>query len=325
MVISDDDKLVAEAIHLYMSKDPFIKQAFDVSELMSNLKESVIQSVKSYVKPGAPWASVLSLLASTTLFRINPFLGIIASISTELMGIDIAELMTNITGEISKKVESGEDITEETIKQTTGSFLGGGVVTSYQRFNIIKNAKNYKFQQEWKSQPIWNSGSKASILQRMFFGASNGRKRNFVYALIVWVIKTVLIAAGLMTVGGIAKGVTKTIAPGTTPETSPFGMNTQKPNKGTIYTGNNPEEIWIEPLKGKRPHEMILDWTYDTYPDLEQYEDIILRTPSFWATVTTVTKNWSPHEGAITMPNDFSSREDVIKKFYQDVKAQIKQ
>src|SRR5690606_891329 len=126
----------------------------------------------------------------------------------------------------------------------------------------------------------------------------------------------------MLAVGG---AVTKTLGlqPGQKAPSQVSSFNTG-PNQSAMSNYRpNPDDLWIEVLNGEEPHERLLQWITEAYPDSYQYQDIIVNTPSFWRLVKDISKNWSPGNNQMSIPQPYKTRNDILSLFMGDVNKEI--
>jgi hypothetical protein len=177
-------------------------------------------------------------------------------------------------------------------------------------------------------------------LLRMFSFMGRRKGSSLIVGILVWFLKTVLMSAGMLAVGGVAasalgigkskgkdqSGTPTTSAPASTtptpstttgvPAPTGIGSYNYRPNKG---------DLWVEGLQGQQPYERVLQWVAEVYPDLYQYQDIVVRTPSFWNAVRAISQTWIPGQQQLVVPEPYKTRNDILEQFIPDVYRAVNQ
>lgn len=346
-------------INSSINEEGFQKKAFDLSSVINSIGSSIKQYVGGQVhgKDSAGVArTVTNLLAPAVFFRLHPILGM-AVTAAQLFGFDLFTIYQKIMGVISPQIRSGQPVTAEQVNSAARSAIPAAGLTmsasignngflyplkELKERNILKEVVGQAGRPGSLLHDIVPPGKNVNPLVRAFSFLSPQRRGSLLVGILVWFIKTVLLSAGLLVAGGsvlsmIGVGDKK---PGTTPVPSrspgaaavrppssvpAVGLSTtqlsQRPSSGIggFAQRKGPNDIWIEVLGGQKPHERILQWVFESYPNLYEYKDIILRTPSFWSAVRAVTSNWRPGQTQLEIPKPFNKRDDVLKLFINDV------
>lgn len=354
-----------------LEDEPLNKVAFDLGSVLSSIGQSISQFVGGQIHgqdSGGVTRTVTNLLAPAIFFRLHPILGLLVT-AGQMFGIDIYSIFQSITGAIMPSLSAGQPVSAQELNQaakaaippvTEGEFIGEEVTASDDLLSPLREMeKKGSLTKEgwgksrgwgssgtgaWSSQPFVPKDSSPFI--RMFSFLSPHKRGNLLVGILVWFIKTVLLSAGLLTVGGVAAhalgvGQTGQSAQGTqgTPGT-PGTQGTQSPltsilpvvsgvpkptAAGSHVFRPNQNDLWIEELGGQQPHERVLQWVLESYPDLYEYSDIILRTPGFWNTVKDVSKDWRPGQTQLAVPLPYKKRDDVLALFINDIYREVNQ
>jgi hypothetical protein len=330
------------------------KYAFDMGSLLSGIGENIHSFIGSQIHDkdsGGITRTIIDLLAPAVFFGLNPVLGFVVAFAQEAFGFDMYSVYQKIHDAIIPDVEAEKPISADKIN------------------NIAKSAIPNTDEEETDEQhaddllyplrALEENGqlTKEALGRRSFYSSKDTRfkplqsllevigKRkgmSFITGIIAWFLKTILLSAGLLIVGGVAaKALGFGVKQQNTTTTQPEQTNTQQPQQNTqqptqmsipapsgagayVYK-NKPNDIWVENLNGRQPYEMILQWALGSYPSLYQYDNIILNTPSFWNAVRSVTENWRPGQSDIAIPDPYKKRDDVVSLFINDVFRNINQ
>jgi|SRR5690606_13222896 len=313
------DTFLIERVFAGIGKDDIVKEA-QLSSVLSGIADSIKSYVGSQIHgqdSGGITRTLVNLLAPATFFRLHPLLGMIVT-AGQLFGVDIYNVFQRIMGAVSPLLESGQPVPPETVNEAAKSSVGETTTASL---------LSPLYEIEKLAVPKGNE----SPLVRMFSFISPKRRGSLLVGIIAWFVKTILLSAGMLAVGGT---VTKALGfePGQkAPAQAPQGGYTTGqptfntgPNQSAMYNYRpNTEDLWIEVLDGQQPHERLLQWISEAYPDLYQYQDIIVKVPSFWQAVRGISRNWTPGTSQMSIPQPYKTRNDILSLFMNDVFKEI--
>lgn len=334
------------------------KYAFDLGSVLGSIGNNIKQFVGSQIHgkdSGGVTRTVVNFMAPAVFFRLHPILGILSILVTaaQFFGFDLYTVYQKIMSAIMPKLRTGQPVSAEEVNQAAKSALSqvqpmaaaasddllAPLRALHNEGNLTKEGVG-NFQAANRANPFVPSGK--SPLLRMFSFLGPRRGSSLIVGILVWLVKTVLLSAGLLAVGGVAAtalgvGGQGQRGQGTQTQTpaQPQGQQMQQPQMGTgvpapTGAGNwnykpNKGDIWVENLNGQQPHERVLQWAVESYPDLYQYHDIILRTPSFWNVVRELSSDWRPGQYQWTIPEPYKTRNEILAKFVPDVFRTIQQ
>lgn len=298
-----------EELILYISDDNSYKKAsFDISSFGTFIKNYVA----SKINPEHKVASVLALLTPVLLSRAGfPRLSLILGAAKYIFGFDLSAIFVKI-GEILEPIlNSGKEITKETISSAVSSAVDGGSTStaSYKDVELIKQA---------------NTFIKIAKLDKSTFGS--GLK-----SMLTFVVTTVLIAAGFTVAGDLAKkmlGVDNDIDKANQPTQSKPSSNYE--NVSSTPVGNlklnpsykvesyNKDSIWTESTKDIP--NMLFNFAVTVYPELKNYKSKILSNPKFNLLVSEINKYNSRGNNLFTyIPQEFNSKKEIVDLFAGDI------
>jgi hypothetical protein len=325
----------------------FTKKAeFDIGSILSAAKTNIAsvfggEDLKG-LSPENRTSTILKFLAPAFLFRLNPLLwvayeGFQLLSKFGLIDVNLDSIYEKIKSTITPSLESGKSISPGEINDSALSMLGT-VVASYNSILFIKQAEldliktaDGNIGKAWKDQPLMPN-MKNNWFIRLFQLFGKGRCSNIIVGLFVWLIKTALLSAGLLAVGGAASSILGVNKPSednykqegsgqspimisNAPKSTGFGSKVYKINPG---------DLWLENLYGDSIEDRVLQWAVQSYPQLNQYQDIILRTPSFKTVVSRLSQNYRSGQQQISIPDPYKKVDDVLSVFIGDVFNQIK-
>lgn len=317
-------------------EDVLTKEA-QMGDVVGQIFSGVGSAVSSFVKanvdsssPGALAKSVLGLLAPGMLFRVHPLLSFVYYIAKEY-GYDITGIIKSVTDKISDKIKSGEQIDPSEINQA--AITATASINTDLLYELRKLEKTGSFiKMAQRSRPLGGKffGQKgAPILHNLFGFLPKKSGQSLLAGIVAWFIKTILLSAGLLTIGGAANtGAKKLVEKGSDIIKTPDPLLVSNTGQEAVSEENisklqsHDSYIWYVPILGGNVKNTILEWAKEFYPDLSGYEDIILKTPSFNNIVNEMSRfAKGPY---LVLPSTFKSREDIAKRFVPDIQKEIK-
>jgi hypothetical protein len=337
---------------LFSDKTQIRKQA-DLGSMLGGIGGSIksfIQSQISGQDASGIIRTILNFLSPAIFFRLHPVLGMVVT-AAQLFGFDIYGVFESIISRISSSLQQGTPVAADEINSAAKSAMGGSgggdamqqtasllkplyeLEKTGQLDKIIKTAKPSATSGAW-SQNQFVPGGNTHWFYRMFsFLAPAGRK-NILAGIVVWFVKTILLSAGLLAGGGAIAGMFGAKPPGQTKDqaTQPPVQETQQQSAQQIFrpTGAgrivhrpNPNDLWIEQLNGENPGERILRWLYESYPDLYDYNSIVVNNPTFRNVVNHVGQTWESGKNQWAVPAPYKTKDEILGMFVNDVFANI--
>ena len=320
------------------------KTAFDLSSMLSPLKSAIVSGVGSQVDTASPLSSVVNLLAPGILFKLHPAFGIIMT-AAQMFGFDLVSIFTKVADLVKKALLSGKQLTTVDINQmaqqaapelssTAGEDLFVGIRHLEKHGGLFKAAG-------WFGSSKKPTDSTSAFL-RMFGFLGKEWKGKFLLGFVTWVLKTVLLSAGLLVAGAAIKGMLTPSKPATQTNPNLPTAQQQTPNQplspknpasvikeprpsgsGAVPMRNVPTDNWVVMLEGRKPSDIILAWLLQSYPDLNEYKDIINNSPAFWSAVKRFTKNWPVGQSSLVVPPEFNKIDDILNLFVHDIYLEI--
>lgn len=285
--------------------------------LLSSLSGTVSQFGQEKLNTDNPEDLVLNLLdmvGTGALFGFSPVLGIIYTIASEMFGFDLKKVAKDIINSIAPTLREGIAPTHDAITQATKNAIssqGGTAEASISLEYLTKFA-----------------GPLDAL--RSFFGKAGRRRSTSLFGGIIgWLIKTLLIGAGLKlganfveNVGGkVKEEVLGPSSPESKPESSYEVVHQveaptkyQASGRGEQRFPNDDKNYWVVPLINGNIRDTLSTWVLDIYPDAPIYE--VEKSSAFNRTVSMLQDNWkSESPGRLTMPKRFHSRKEVVDSF----------
>lgn len=306
----------------------------------------VADSIKSFVKehvsenaPGGYVGSVLSLMTPSILFRANPFIGIIYLVAGQF-GFDIVGIISKIINAIKPKLESGQQVSASEITE-----IGKSVIGNVSGMDAIAAPKDLFEPLKKIGQKYGNSlpetpnlfGGEGGLIQKIFgqlFSTPKGKGKAvwLLGGFVIWIIKTVLIGAGLL---AGAEAISKhfghkstTIEPMQEKESESLVKIVPKlEEKKEVIQQLKPEisnrDLWVLPVINSNIDDTLIAWCKEFYPDkFVSNSDIILEIKKSinyqkLKTILSNKKNFSSKY--LIMPEQFQNRKQVVDLIMKDL------
>jgi hypothetical protein len=337
----------------YNNEYGFVKQA-DISSFLESIKGTISNFVSSltYGKDeGGIGRTITNLLVPATFFAIHPVLGWIVAIAQQGFGFDLYTIYNKIIDNIKPSIEQGKPVTGDVINNAAKSALPSvsddeSIISSEASLYPLKELEDigyfnkqaqFGLKSVTTSVPFITENKNPFI--RMFGFLTRRKGTSLLVGILVWFIKRILLSAGLLAIAGAATGIlgmlpslkpsensskpsensSKSLQKITTVPTITTVSKPSSTNSGSQTIRINTGDIWIENIGNRQPHELVMRWAIDSYPELNQYQSIILSTPSFWNTIKTISQKWHPGQMRLTIPEQFKKKDDVINTFIDDV------
>lgn len=314
-----------------------------IAETLSGVSETVQKYVLSKIDTSSTEGiikGVLDILSPAAFFYMHPMLGVLAAAASAFGDIDLSDVLSKIVGVIRPKIEAGEKVTPEEVNDAGQSLAASA--SSDMFYELRKLAQDGQLVKLALS-PVKDTKKfyNQSLLYRVFGFLNPVKRKHLFVSFIVWFIKTALLGAGLLTVGGIVK---EKVAPTKKEEEAPKESETpavrpaavsvptvpksaipwKSSGKGEQYFKNDSNNIWVVPIYGNVNNTLIL-WATEIYPELKGKESQINSLPSFNRVADILEKNIDYKKpNYLMMPPGFNKRIDVVNLFVGDIKPSEK-
>lgn len=335
--MNGDIEYVADTYLIERVLSSFKDESLVKEAQLGSVLDSIAGSIKSYVgsqvhgqDSGGIARTLVNLLAPATFFRLHPLMGVLMT-AAQLLGVDLYSIFQRIANVVMPSIQSGQPVSPEAINDAAKSAAGVTATASLLEplYEIEKNAQAWGQSSKYQNQ---------SPLVRMFGFLGRKRGTSLLAGIIGWFFKTILLSAGMLAVGGAVGGALgfntgqKAPAQHGQPQQNQEegGFVSQQPsfntapNQSAMYSYRpNSDDIWVEVLNGQQPHERLLQWISEAYPDLYQYQDIIVKVPPFWQAVRGISRDWTPGKNQMSIPQPYKNRNDILSIFMNDVFREI--
>lgn len=344
---------------------PLNKQAGAADTFLSSAASSIMDFAKEHIKTDNGVSGIMSSLAGmmipAVLFKIHPALGILATVAHTL-GFDVVPIIKSVLSLVKTKLESGSQLTMDEVNEAGKSAVSSlaGPITSnnmlshlYQleKTGILKlagpwDSRYSRYNSSSSSSPtIPFFGGKGTLLQRVFGdllkSQAKGKARWLLGGFVVWILKSLLLGAGLIAAG---EGIYRLISPN---HKGPHNEKTNQDNQhdssddyqhdsqlhnhqevspkhdlkpsgsGTeIHKNDHTTSVWTVPLMSGSIEKTLLAWATDVYPELKGKESVIISSQSFNKTVNDMKADLNESTSKfLVVPSKFKSRKQVVDQF----------
>jgi hypothetical protein len=321
----------------------FQKQAQSGSSI-SGVISSLISTVKDYVSdkidPNNRISSVFNLLASPMLMALGgrfTILGILLQIA-EYLGFQPSKILGEIVDGLKSAIIPGQMIAPEKVDQIVDQATSANIPSQIQKTQhlSIREVQIYKIALLHFAANKSAAGITDLLLRRVF--GANTVTASLLSRFLGWIVKTVLIAAGLMTGEAIFDHMTgKSPASSPSPPSSPSASDIAPAAPSTVQQifktnpGYNDETLnvssgWIENTPPAQIGEQIVLWAQDIYPDLQGKNSFIESSPLFQQVVHYIQQYNSNNTTSVSfMPKKLTSRKQVVDLFIDDLANKVQQ
>lgn len=350
--ISDDIFIEKLASDLEIVKMAGLFETLGLGDAVSKIKSLVQEHVGGLSSKDEAIDTVSDLLITGTLFKIHPVLGFGYAVA-EALGVDVKAMVGSVVDAIRNK--GGEALSEAEFNSIAKSAMESPTLLIKEAQYRGHNSPTIPMFGGW----IGKGRGKPNVIARIFgnlFRRGKMFKASWLAkGLIMLVVKTAFLGAGLMVAGGALVGAGKgavdyvagpsseepgTVEP-TASEAQPVAYRGQPTKKVTNWENrmlrtrpgfnnqkwsNDDENAWIIDLNpGNGTIEgTLLAWAVDIYPELAKFRQIIPSFPAFSNTVGILRNNYSSRTpDALLVPTQFTSRKQIVDTFAKDVAKNI--
>lgn len=290
-------------------------------DMFSSLFSSIKNDIAEKVNKNGLLPTLAGYLTEGAIISLLGFWGTPIAAAASLFGFDIGDFATTIFNSIKDRVENGESINLNEINQK-GRELGKAAHNDM--FYILRKA-------EFEGSIVKNGG-----MLDFFLKGKTGK--SLVVAIITWVIKSILIGAGVSEgTSAVKHEVAKHIDPSEDAEQTQNSQESAHPIKvnlppiipnsfnasgdGNQYHINDGSTVWVVPLLNQSIEKTLIWWTMTIYPELKGHESELTQSNSFNNMVSTLRSGIEEnHPDYLTIPQGLHSRKDVVDRFAGAVK-----
>jgi hypothetical protein len=344
----EESVLIDDLVKLCYQKS-LIKNASLFDEIgLSSIGSSIVNHFKSAFHygeedvPGGFLIKVLNVISPSLLFRISPFLGGIYLLATSMFDVDLIDIIKSIIKKFSSKIENKEQIEPSEIQQMMSSSdvtaykkdISELIKLAYKDQSLIKTAKRGFGDSEKFDFPWMATDRKLGLMQRLFGKISKLKGRRLILGIAMWFVKNLFLGLGLLAVGGAAAKFLGVKKEENNQEQQEVKQDVeQQPAQNNVQHSQplpkQNKQAWMVPLVGNKTVEDTLRiWALDLYPELNknpEIDSIIFRSNKFRELVRHLKSDYKKISSRfLIMPDEFETRKQVVDKFIEDVKKDVK-
>jgi hypothetical protein len=335
-------------VALLLSEDQIEKKAQEsgaISSVMSSLIDTVKNYASAHIDPNNKLKSVLDLLVPGMLISLGGsfrILGGLLWLSGEVFGFNFSNILEEISSSIKNMLMNGGTILPQQVDQITHAAVQSNYgeqpteatlkKLSSKEIQAYKIALLHNIQQQQQKISL---GVDLSQLLFRLMGAKTVTA-SILSRVLSWIVKTILISAGLMLVGDIGEKMlghstspasssnkdmqTTMIGEQSIPSPPIFQVNQDYHDQKMNVSGG-----WIENTPPSEIGQALTSWAEDIYPDLKGKEAFIQASPVFQATVRYLQDyNQNNTTNVTFMPKKLTSRKQVVDLFASDLSNKVK-
>lgn len=337
------------------------KRAGMADGLLGSIAGSIMNWAKEHVDTESGVSGVISSLADImvpgVLFKINPVLGGLGTVA-QVLGFSPSGIIKKIMQLVHQKLSNGilptmdevNSVGKEAVAAEAGPMTVQATLDMFdllheieKRGQLVRLVRTAQRGQTLPEIPFF--GGEGGVIERIFGQLFKMRAKNkakwLLGGFIVWIIKTILLGAGLIAAGekvvslfdGVAKSPIQQVPKDgliyskyevpTESETvqAPSTKLTPTGRGQDIHINDHKTSTWIVPMVGGSIENTLLAWAEDIYKELAGKEDQIAANEAFNKTVEQM-KHGLDHSksGQLTIPPQFKSRKQIVDQFASDIK-----
>jgi hypothetical protein len=321
----------------------FIKQAQagGISGVISSLISTVEDYVKDKVHKGSAVSDVFNLLASPMLMALGgrfTILGILLEVA-KYLGFNPSKILEEIADGLKSAIMPGQPVdpgqVDKIVEQATSANMPADSLQKSQHLSL-REVQIYKVAilHLVATETIHKYAGLPELLLRRVFGAST-MTASLLSRFLGWIVKTVLIAAGLMAGEALFEHLTGKSPSGEAPSSPAAGMAPSAPSTVQQIFKANPEYSdetlnvsggWIENVPPAQIGQQIALWAQDIYPDLQGKDSFIQGSSLFQQVVHYIQQYNANNTTSVTfMPKNFTSRKQVVDLFIDELAVKVQQ
>ena len=364
------DSLLIEK--LFLIDQGINKTAGLADGLLSSLSSSIMEWGKEHIDTTSAESIITSLsnlLIPGVLFKIHPALGVLAT-TAEVLGFSPTSVIKDIVVFVVKTLRSGgeltldsiNDIGKNAVSKQAGTVTAGNNMLSVlhqiekqgQLVRFVRTAGPFSEVQsllglgrpkDTPEIPFFGS-SKGGLIEKVFGQLfkmkAHGKARWLLGGFVVWIIKTILLGAGLVAGGEKIMSLFLPKKPAESQNDTEIILtqNQNQENEKTpgqsfvpqssskliptgtgqdLHVNDHKTSKWVVPMVGGSIEETLLAWTHDVYHGLEGKESVIVSSPEFHQVVSEIKTSNNSNSNKLTIPPQFKSRKQIVDKFIKAI------
>lgn len=293
---------------------------------ITGLGSSIISDIEEKVKEKGALAVIGEYFAEGAVIKLLGPWGYLISAAAEAFGFNIGDFIGTVFSYVKDKIENGQPVNLDEVNQMGQSM---GKTAHKDMFYSLRKA-------EFEGTIVKNGG-----MLDFFLKGKAGK--SIVVAIITWILKRILIGAGVTEVSKAISDKVKNYAE--TPSDNTENANSQTQNSeesahpvkvnlppvipnhftssgdGNQYHINDGSTVWVVPLLNKSIEKTLIWWASTIYPELKGQESQLNQSNSFNNMVSILQAGLEQdHPDYLTIPQGLHSRKDVVDRFAGSIK-----
>lgn len=291
-----------------------------IIDMFSGLFSSIKNDISAKVEKDGVLPVLAGYLTEGAIISLLGAWGAPIAAAATLFGFDISNFATTIFSSIKDKIENGEKINLNDVNEHGRSV-----------FSSVNNDMLYSLRKaEFEGTIVKNGGMLSSLLK-----GKTGKQ--LLVGIITWVIKAILVGAGVSEGTQSVKKVVNETFPSKDNEQTQNSEEAAHPVKvnlpplihnsfnssgdGNQYHINDGSTVWVVPLLNQSIEKTLIWWTISIYPELKGHESELTQSSSFNNMASILRSGIeSNHPDYLTIPQGLHSRKDVVDRFAGAVK-----
>lgn len=326
----------------------FSKTAGLMDEL-GGLGSSIKSEVSSAVGDKGIASTLEEYLATGVIMKmLGPWGWLISGVAS-LLGFDIGSFVGSIIDYVKNKISSGQSVSLDDVNSSAKSLAESHASSFYADDGLTTSANDMliflKTAEKEEALIKLGAGGNGGVLERLLYGLFSkvgGRSKivMIIAGIIAWVIKSVLLGAGVVEGSKLLNHVVNKDKPENSNTENANSTNTQAPTQqthfnipppipnsftssgdGNQYHINDGSSMWIVPLLNNDVAKTLIWWAISIYPELKGHEADFSNSGSFNNMVSLLTTQIDPaHPQYVKIPPGLHTRKDVVDRFAGEAK-----
>jgi hypothetical protein len=296
---------------------------FDMSDVVNGIVKNFESQIDKDNIPG----TIISFLFNGLLWRNFKLLAILKELFS-FMGFDINGALRNFFGELFNHLKQGQKPSEETVNDMAEKHLSElpsitpNIFTDFfvKNMNKIPDAIQSGLLDQDTANRIIKGGKVNPQLIKIAAGGFKGLMLKL-FAGLALVAMPVILAGGAKGLLGVSepKKDNKSSEDAKKVKYITISPSNKINSSITEYHHNDEMHNWVERFPDNETANELIDWALNLYPDMIKFKSEIPKSPTFKKIVNMIQRNNRDSNGVIVMPKPYSSKEDVVNSFMQEV------
>lgn len=338
------------------SDSGLIKQAGMADSLLGSLSGSIMSFAKKHIDTSSISSVMVSLaefLVPAVLFKVNPILGVLELIASQ-MGFNVVKIVKDIITTVYHAISdkrlptldeinsvgksavssvagdiNAENDVNQTIDKSSSMFQELHIIEKQGQLTRLKLAAPSPASSSSLNIPFLGgkkgTGIVENIFGNLFQKRAKGKAMWLMGGFVVWIMKTLLLGAGLIAgaeaVHGLLGGKKETTnqVSQTNQQTQPIESHhaplTPTGRGQDVHTNDHETSTWIVPLINNSISDTLIAWAEDIYKEFLNEEEVLKQTQAFHNTIDILKAGLEAENNKLAVPKQFKTRKQVVDSF----------